>query len=325
MKCLPIYCLILFVILTKGFKDLSTNSYFKLRLIVALFFSSLGDLFLNIDMFEVGVGCFAVAQIFFIWCFGFQPRRFRLGIALYVLCLVVNIVLMQFNDEVLLIVFVFIYSYLLVTTTWRGLAGCQKWRTFSELPALAGAIGGVSFLLSDAILGVNMFVVKSNLLTVSESSGHWFNYLDQLWQLYRIPIESLLVVPRNSISLIVSIYPSILSCFAHQIGVMITYYLAELGLALTCVDTKAINKSVHIFQCNRWVNVAVWLTELPLQWTVAIKADGQVVLDRIPLECPIAAEEENQCHPFLLSTVVHSCRQLWWYTRSSNKPLSLLL
>lgn len=32
---------------------------------------------------------------------------------------------------------------------------------------------------------------------------------------------------------------------------MITYYLAELGLALTCVDTKTINKSVHIFQCNR--------------------------------------------------------------------------
>lgn len=36
-----------------------------------------------------------------------------------------------------------------------------------------------------------------------------------------------------------------------QIAVMITYYLAELGLALTCVDTRSINKSVHIFDCNR--------------------------------------------------------------------------
>lgn len=169
VKCLPIWCLILFVVLTKGVHDLSTNSYFKVRLIFGLFFSSMGDLFLNIDLFEVGVGMFGVAQLFFIWCFGFQPRRFRLGIALYVLCLAINIVLMQFIEDVVLIVFVFIYSYLLVTTSWRGLAGCQKLRTFSELPKLAGAIGAVSFLISDGILGVNMFVVKSNLLTVSES------------------------------------------------------------------------------------------------------------------------------------------------------------
>lgn len=167
VKCLPIWCLILFVILTKGFNDLTSRSYFKVRLIIALIFSSLGDLFLNIGKFEFGVLAFGVAQIFFIWCFGFQPRRFRLAIALYVVCLVMNIALMQFIDDALTIIFVFIYSYLLVTTTWRGLAGCQKWRTFSELPKLAGAIGAVSFLVSDAILGVNMFMVQKNWLTVS--------------------------------------------------------------------------------------------------------------------------------------------------------------
>lgn len=161
--------MVLFVILTKGFKDLRSNSYFKTRLIVALIFSSLGDLFLNIDMFEYGVLSFGVAQIFFIWCFGFQPRRIGLGIALYVLCLIVNIVLMQFIGDATTIVFIFIYSYLLVSSCWRGIAGCQKLRTFSELPKLAGAIGAVSFLVSDGILGVNMFVVKSNYLTVSEA------------------------------------------------------------------------------------------------------------------------------------------------------------
>lgn len=158
------------MVLTKGFKDLATNRYFKTRLIIALIFSSLGDLLLNINLFEYGVLAFGIAQIFFIWCFGFQPRKFRVGIALYVICLVVNIVLMQFIDDVLLIVFVFIYSYLLVTSCWRGIAGCPKWRTFSDLPRLAGAIGAVSFLISDGILGVNMFIVKSNYMTVSGSN-----------------------------------------------------------------------------------------------------------------------------------------------------------
>lgn len=171
VKCLPIWCLILFVILTKGIKDLRTNSYFKVRLICALIFSSLGDLFLNIDMFEYGVLSFGVAQIFFIWCFGFQPRRYKLGIVLYLVCLAINIGLMQFIEDSVTIVFIFIYSYLLVTTSWRGLAKCEKIRTFSELPQLAGAIGAVSFLISDGILGVNMFVVKSYYLTVSAAKS----------------------------------------------------------------------------------------------------------------------------------------------------------
>lgn len=167
MKCLPIYCLILFVVLTKGVGDLKGNSYFKVRLIIGLFFSSLGDLFLNIDHFEIGVVAFGVAQIFFIWCFGFQPRRWRIGMVLYAACLVLNIVLAQFNDDPVQIIFVFFYSYLLITMVWRGIAGCQEVGSVSELPKLAGAIGAVSFLISDGILGVNMFIIKNNSLSVS--------------------------------------------------------------------------------------------------------------------------------------------------------------
>lgn len=167
VKCLPIWCLILFVVLTKGVRDLKMNSYFKVRLIIALIFSSLGDLFLNIDKFELGVVAFGIAQIFFIWCFGFQPRRFVLGFILYLICLGLNIFLMQYNDDVVQIVFVFIYSYLLVTSAWRGIAGCPKLRTFNGLPKLAGAVGAVSFLVSDAILGLNMFVIKDNRMSVS--------------------------------------------------------------------------------------------------------------------------------------------------------------
>lgn len=170
VKCLPIWCLILFVVLTKGVKDLKSRSFFKVRLIFALIFSSLGDLFLNINMFEMGVVAFGVAQIFFISCLGFQPRRFFLGGIIYILWLGMNVFLMHYIPETLEIVFVFIYSGLLVTTCWRGIAACEKVRTVTEFPKLAGAIGGVSFLISDAVLGLSMFVIKESWMSVSVKS-----------------------------------------------------------------------------------------------------------------------------------------------------------
>lgn len=168
VKCLPIYCLVLFV-LAHGTSELRTNGYYNLKLIVGLLFSSLGDLFLNINMFEWGVGAFGISHLFFNACFGFKPARMRLGIALYSFGLLVNLVLLQFMPNAVLFVMVYIYSNLLITTAWRGVARCDKSdaSSWAGAPRLAGAIGGVSFLLSDGLLGVNMFVVSRTYLSVS--------------------------------------------------------------------------------------------------------------------------------------------------------------
>ena len=68
-----------------GFKNTKEFGYHKL-ILFGLAFSSLGDAFLDFkqgELFPFGMLAFAVAQVFYIYAFGFRPLRIVIGLLSY--------------------------------------------------------------------------------------------------------------------------------------------------------------------------------------------------------------------------------------------------
>lgn len=154
LKCAPIVSLMFFVVI-KGFGF--TKEYRCSQLILlGLIFSCGGDILLNIDLFPHGMGSFAVAQIFYISAFGFKPLKWVIGIVLYVLgATLVGIV---FKDlEGVLVVGLPVYVLLLLTMCWRSLARAVDQKSFIYIFC---GIGSVLFVISDGLIGVDMFLIK---------------------------------------------------------------------------------------------------------------------------------------------------------------------
>ncbi|XP_059607426.1 lysoplasmalogenase-like protein TMEM86A [Phlebotomus argentipes] len=184
VKCAPIYSLILFILL---YGVHNTNTSYTYKILAGLFFSSIGDLLLNINLFEFGVLAFAAAQVAFIAAFGFRPRRWDIGLTMIMGSLAALSVLLNSISSTLLRFCLPVYSFLLVTMAWRAVARASTYKDKTELPKILGAIGGVLFVISDGFLAFNKFYVN-------------------------IPYAVILI--------------------------MVPYYLAECGIALSVVDYK---------------------------------------------------------------------------------------
>ncbi|XP_055679339.1 lysoplasmalogenase-like protein TMEM86A [Lutzomyia longipalpis] len=182
VKCAPIYSLILFILL---YGVHNTNPSYTYKILLGLFFSSIGDLLLNINLFEYGVVAFAAAQVAFIAAFGFQPRRWDIGLAMITCSLAILAFLFGSISSTILRLGLPIYSLLLTTMAWRAVARASTDK--KELPKILGAIGGVLFVISDGFLAFNKFYTN-------------------------IPYAVILI--------------------------MVPYYLAECGIALSVVDYK---------------------------------------------------------------------------------------
>ncbi|XP_055616572.1 lysoplasmalogenase-like protein TMEM86A isoform X2 [Toxorhynchites rutilus septentrionalis] len=179
LKCLPIICLWLFI-LQSDFKRTKIRRY-KSLILIGLIFSCVGDLLLNYDLFEAGMGVFGIAQIFYISAFGFRPLRPLVGIPLY--CAgVASLAIMFENFPPTIQKFLPIYGALLLTMCWRSLA---RINTFKNTTRVACGIGSVLFVISDSIIAIDMFYV---------------------------PVD-----------------------YAQTL-IMITYYLAQFGIALSVVE-----------------------------------------------------------------------------------------
>ncbi|XP_011692392.1 PREDICTED: lysoplasmalogenase-like protein TMEM86A [Wasmannia auropunctata] len=184
LKCLPIISLIIFVLL-HGI-SLSKEYAFSRRILTGLVFSCLGDaLLVWPNCFAAGMCMFAVAQIMYIFAFGFKPLNLTLGAVLYMSCSVVIYTLMPGLNGVLAIG-VPIYTVLLTTMAWRAISRVQffgEW-TWTKL---CSCIGSICFVISDTLLG--------------------FHY-------FHSPLPY------------------------SQVSIMLTYYAAQLGIALSAVDSK---------------------------------------------------------------------------------------
>ncbi|XP_044735579.1 lysoplasmalogenase-like protein TMEM86A [Chrysoperla carnea] len=186
IKCIPILCLIMFVLL-HGMSFSDEYAYSR-RIILGLVFSCLGDALLvwPNSHFLYGMVAFGIAHINYVAAFGFKPINLPLGIIMYCTTIAVNSILLR-ELEGLLLIFVPAYSLLLTTTTWRGIAKVQLFEELWTWTKLCSCIGGISFLISDTILAFNSFYAP-------------IPYGDEL--------------------------------------VMSTYYLAQLGITLSIVDSK---------------------------------------------------------------------------------------
>lgn len=121
LKCAPIFCLMIFVILYEGNKLLQKKFNYGHKIMLGLIFSSVGDALLNWNLFPHGMGAFGVAQIFYITAFTFKPLKLWLGLVMYVVGAALVVVIHKGLDTMLLVGLP-IYCLLLLTMSWRAIA-----------------------------------------------------------------------------------------------------------------------------------------------------------------------------------------------------------
>lgn len=179
LKCLPIVSLWIFVLMS-GIEWKKNNRY-KHLILIGLIFSCLGDLLLNYDLFEAGMGAFGVAQIFYISAFTFRPLRPWVALPLYGLG-IAAVALMFQNLPTIIKICLPIYGALLLTMCWRSLARIDP---LNNILRISCGLGSVLFVVSDSLIAFDKF------------------------------------------------YSSIEGA---QIAIMVTYYIAQLGIALSVIE-----------------------------------------------------------------------------------------
>ncbi|XP_053946864.1 lysoplasmalogenase-like protein TMEM86A [Anastrepha ludens] len=154
LKCLPIGMLMFYVV-AKGFA--LTPAYRRSqRILLGLIGSCAGDALLSINLFPQGMGAFAIGHIWYISAFGWKPLKLSIGVTLYILGAVGISVVFKRLDAVLAVGLP-IYAALLLTTCWRALARALQSSSFIDTFC---AVGAVLFLISDIVIGINMFLIS---------------------------------------------------------------------------------------------------------------------------------------------------------------------
>ncbi|XP_052239996.1 lysoplasmalogenase-like protein TMEM86A [Dreissena polymorpha] len=187
VKCLPIISLILFVLLN----GMNITEYYRYsrRILIGLIFSCLGDACLvwAKKYFEVGIACFAIAQICYSRAFGWKPFNPYAGAVVFGLGFLVYSFLSTALHGIMLYM-VAAYITVICTMAWRAVARVQF---FGDLvikwTKLSGCFGALAFVISDVTLAIDRF---------------------------KFPIP-----------------------YAHPI-IMVTYYAAQFGIALSVVDSQ---------------------------------------------------------------------------------------
>ncbi|XP_071055866.1 lysoplasmalogenase TMEM86A-like isoform X2 [Onthophagus taurus] len=192
IKCLPIWCLIIFV----GLHTINYEKEYKwfcYMVMFGLLFGSLGDALLYIGNFIEGAASFAVGHIFYITAYGWNPRAWIFGVICYALIIGLSIYIIPYLDG-FLIVGLPLYGAIIVTMLWRASARIylKKDWTITKWFVVFCAI---NFVVSDAFIGIDMFVTD---------------------------------IPNS-----------------HYI-IMSTYYVAQLGMAISVLDPRIPEKHKDI-------------------------------------------------------------------------------
>ncbi|XP_055323670.1 lysoplasmalogenase-like protein TMEM86A [Sitodiplosis mosellana] len=154
LKCAPIVGLMLFIVL----HGINTNSKFSYehKILTALIFSCLGDALLNHNYFVYGMCAFAVAQLFYIMAFGFQPLKLWIGCVLYSAGVATIFVLWRYLDPIILIGLP-LYTILLVTMCWRSIALLFTAKNSGNFLRIICAISSALFVISDTMIAIDKF------------------------------------------------------------------------------------------------------------------------------------------------------------------------
>lgn len=173
---------------------------YKHLILLGLIFSCSGDILLNYDLFEAGMAGFGVAQIFYISAFGLRPVRPWFGLPLYGLG-AIAVGFMFENLPLIIKICLPIYGVLLLTMCWRSLARIDSAKVWEYL-----------FYNWKLISRIYQF---QNILRLTCGVG------------------SVLFVISDSIIAIDKFYTPVSNA---QLAIMVTYYVAQFGIALSVIE-----------------------------------------------------------------------------------------
>ncbi|XP_032497590.1 lysoplasmalogenase-like protein TMEM86A isoform X1 [Phocoena sinus] len=157
VKCLPIFCLWLFL-LAHGLGFLLAHPS-ATRIFVGLIFSALGDAFLiwqDQGYFVHGLLMFAVTHMFYASAFGMRPLALRTGLVMAVLSGLCYALLYPCLTGAFTYL-VGVYMALISFMGWRAVAGLQLVGTAWRWTELAAGSGALLFIVSDLTIALNKF------------------------------------------------------------------------------------------------------------------------------------------------------------------------
>lgn len=157
VKCLPVVCLMIFVVLHG--MSLSEIYAYSRKILVGLMFSCFGDAFLvwkNSGYFTHGLLMFAVAQVMYCWAFGFRPLALRTGSVCSLLAFCVYLLILPGLDGIM-VYLAGLYIVLICTMAWRAIARVKFLNDQWTWTGLCSSGGAVLFLMSDFVIALNKF------------------------------------------------------------------------------------------------------------------------------------------------------------------------
>ncbi|KAM3183658.1 hypothetical protein ACTXT7_009909 [Hymenolepis weldensis] len=169
-KCAPIVWLATFIGIIRSY---AVSKSYTTFISIGLLFCSIGDIFLVYDIEEFfisGLVAFAIGHGFYIIAYGFKPLRLPLFLPLIVAFLIMNY---HFASVLRgsLVYAIPAYSFILSTMIWRAVSLAVENSSYSL------ALGCILFGVSDALLGINVFLKPLERLRYSVMSTY---YLGQL-------------------------------------------------------------------------------------------------------------------------------------------------
>ncbi|XP_021541515.1 lysoplasmalogenase-like protein TMEM86A [Neomonachus schauinslandi] len=157
IKCLPIFCLWLFL-LAHGLGFLLAHPS-ATRILAGLVFSALGDAFLiwqDQGYFVHGLLMFAVTHMLYASAFGMRPLALRTGLVMAVLSGLCYALLYPCLSGVFTCL-VGVYVALIGFMGWRAMAGLRLVEAAWRWTELAAGSGALLFIISDLTIALNKF------------------------------------------------------------------------------------------------------------------------------------------------------------------------
>ncbi|CAB1323654.1 unnamed protein product [Coregonus sp. 'balchen'] len=157
IKCLPIFCLWLFM-LAHGFSFLGAHSSAR-KILAGLIFSSLGDAFLiwqEEGYFSHGLLMFAISHILYSSAFGMKPLNPLAGLVIGAISAVSYALLYPYLSGPFTYL-VGVYIALIGFMGWRAVAGLQLANDLWTWTKMSACLGAVLFMVSDLTIAVNKF------------------------------------------------------------------------------------------------------------------------------------------------------------------------
>ncbi|XP_048377616.1 lysoplasmalogenase-like protein TMEM86A isoform X1 [Stegostoma tigrinum] len=157
IKCLPVLCLGFFVLAHSI--SLGVHRPYAKKVLVALLFSALGDVFLtwgDQGFFIHGMLMFGISHLLYTWAFGLRPLRLWIALMLLLLGVIYYVAVYSYLRGPMIYAMAG-YVVVLGLMSWRALAraACSSYdRTWGRS---CTAVGAVIFIMSDLLLAIDRF------------------------------------------------------------------------------------------------------------------------------------------------------------------------